>query len=555
MCIDADCKVPVFAKNQGKKRAHHFAHYPANGRPCCSGTGNGGESEEHLFAKRWIAENFKRIRFLRSRCVSCNFLEQFDTRDCAAELEGRILSSKFRADVLLYDEQGVPRFAVEVFHTHRVDTVKAEFCEAHNIQILEIKAEQCRQLKEELVHLHKDRLVQVRELLHPQVVDLQCKVCEERKRVEEKAEKERVKREEEARRHRWDAMPMWKKEILSEKDGKVEPSILLQKKHKQRSIWLQQGFHGVENFVESDVHTKYKKRPMVEKELLRGKCAECHKWLVQDYRFPSTRKVFKGQMGSWKGYDTGWYRDEPECLSFCELCVTECVRCEKYAPVQYLKKYGCCHACTTFMKKEINDLEYQIYWAQKKQEDEQAERERVERERLKREQLERERAEKQRLEREQWELERLRREREIEREEWEESQRRERERFAYRKLQLENRNSMKAKHESDLVKAKRLKNLRKELWSVIPCECCDALCSHTCWCFGCNTKCMAGDMARWGKCGACKRKVSPEEDVHAKSACNSCRLACTCSIHCRQCGETVSIQKISDAGLCRFCIP
>lgn len=353
LCIDADCKAPVFAKNQGKKRAHHFAHYPTNGRPCCSGTGNGGESEEHLFAKRWIAENFKRLKFPRTECMRCWRAEYFDTRDCTAEVEGCILSSKFRADVLLRDKQGVPRFAIEVFHTHCVDTVKAEFCEAHNIQILEIKTDVCQKLKKKVYGLAEGKRARVTDLVHPLVKQEPCEACSSIFTRDGKRYKE------------------YQKDMREDKIKKMKD-------------WIQKGFEKTEKFLKSDIHRMYKGRPRVDREKLQGKCPQCDMWLVHDKKhFPVPLYVSREQVGSWKHYNVDWYRRKgkmPREIRFCSLCVTQCVRCGENTPVETLKRHGCCRICCTVMNEQVKRAEEDFTWW----------REERERKRLKMEMLEKE---------------------------------------------------------------------------------------------------------------------------------------------------------------------
>ena len=101
---------------------------------------NCGESDEHYYAKQFIAQNIQRCVFQMGTCKKCQSRIVFPrVNTCLAEMERKIHGTNKFADVLLVSQyDGSARAAVEVFHTHRVDAAKRDACLMQGIPILEM---------------------------------------------------------------------------------------------------------------------------------------------------------------------------------------------------------------------------------------------------------------------------------------------------------------------------------------------------------------------------------------------------------------------------------
>lgn len=135
-CIDCSNNVHV---KRGDKRAWHFSHYSSKDGAVCPHK-NGGETEEHYYAKHFIAQNIHRCVFQTGKCKRCWTKILFPgANQCIAEVEKRIPGTSKVADVLLSSmHKGKARAAVEVFHTHAVDADKRDACRRQGVAILEV---------------------------------------------------------------------------------------------------------------------------------------------------------------------------------------------------------------------------------------------------------------------------------------------------------------------------------------------------------------------------------------------------------------------------------
>ena len=122
-CTCYECGRAVIPKC-GEKLTDHFAHARSDAEEACSGMGRGLESTVHLFAKKYIAEHFSQIRFVK-KCCTCG--SQCDGQ-LEAHWEGReevpVGSKKVDVGILSND---VLVAIVEVRHTHAVEPEKLEF--------------------------------------------------------------------------------------------------------------------------------------------------------------------------------------------------------------------------------------------------------------------------------------------------------------------------------------------------------------------------------------------------------------------------------------------
>lgn len=127
-CICPHCKSHLIARNQGRKKQHHFAH---EGNSDC---GKGYESALHLLAKEIIEEEkkvmlpyYKNIHSYPSQCIFQSI-----------EIEERNDSDDLQPDCVGVTEDGM-RILIEIYVTHSVDEVKTEKIVANDLNCLEIE--------------------------------------------------------------------------------------------------------------------------------------------------------------------------------------------------------------------------------------------------------------------------------------------------------------------------------------------------------------------------------------------------------------------------------
>lgn len=119
-CICAECKGELEAKNNGKKRAHHFAHADGSNNIACS------QTALHLLAKKIIAEeklvsalNNGQLEFVKVPYVE----EEKDLGDIRPDL---------------YAEYNGKPIAIEIFVTHAVGDEKYEKIQSKGLTTFEI---------------------------------------------------------------------------------------------------------------------------------------------------------------------------------------------------------------------------------------------------------------------------------------------------------------------------------------------------------------------------------------------------------------------------------
>lgn len=142
--ICPNCKEPVIlALSPERKIADHFKHKPESS---CE-IRQGGESAAHLNAKTFLAALFSKARRvdIEMRCRNCRRLEiAVLIEDYTVEVEYRIHTRKPDIAIL---RDGTVALAVEIFHTHKVDRVKAEDFSANKTKWIELKAEDAMQVR------------------------------------------------------------------------------------------------------------------------------------------------------------------------------------------------------------------------------------------------------------------------------------------------------------------------------------------------------------------------------------------------------------------------
>ena len=121
----------VKPSGRANKRAFtdYFAHVTNGGkrqRITESVCGPGGESLQHRMAKQRLREYVNVLSFATERCKVCGAEDVFHCQDCSIRLEMRSADGLWRYDCMLYDKEGVKRYALEVVHTHYTGKAKAD---------------------------------------------------------------------------------------------------------------------------------------------------------------------------------------------------------------------------------------------------------------------------------------------------------------------------------------------------------------------------------------------------------------------------------------------
>lgn len=143
------CRAPIVVKRASHRSRTHFSH-----------VGDGCERWEHAAAKRLIHDHWRSVEFLRpcARCTRGRRIEP-PAEAVEARMERGVACEIGRAiaDVLLVDDSGAPRFAIEVVETHQVSERAAgvyavtgvpwiEVWARDVLEAFEARARQCRQV-------------------------------------------------------------------------------------------------------------------------------------------------------------------------------------------------------------------------------------------------------------------------------------------------------------------------------------------------------------------------------------------------------------------------
>lgn len=105
----------------------YFAHITNGKRQRESSIcGPGGESLQHRLAKHRLREYVNVLSFATKQCTTCGTESILECKDYSIKLEMRSDDGLWRYDCMLYDTDGVKRYALEVVHKHFTGQVKAD---------------------------------------------------------------------------------------------------------------------------------------------------------------------------------------------------------------------------------------------------------------------------------------------------------------------------------------------------------------------------------------------------------------------------------------------
>ena len=136
-CVCPACRVALVAKNQGTRKAQHFAHAaPADNQGACEGF-------LHATAKRLLYERIQRgltegvgipIQWQCEHCLCChsgNLLKAVT----AVRLETKLPDANIRPDIFL-EKEGRPWTLVEIVNTHEPEPTVHEYVSTRGIRLL-----------------------------------------------------------------------------------------------------------------------------------------------------------------------------------------------------------------------------------------------------------------------------------------------------------------------------------------------------------------------------------------------------------------------------------
>jgi hypothetical protein len=119
-----------------KKRKRDNEHHPA--MHC----GSGGESMQHRLAKHKLREHVNSLSFVMEKCPSCTREVVMHFYDCSVQLEMRSENGRWRYDCMVYDNEGMRLYALEIAHTHFSGEAKIQdTLRAEGVMIAEFLAE------------------------------------------------------------------------------------------------------------------------------------------------------------------------------------------------------------------------------------------------------------------------------------------------------------------------------------------------------------------------------------------------------------------------------
>jgi hypothetical protein len=362
VCVS--CKQKVFLR-RGKKvtksgfpKINHFAHNATNVTKC-SGY-KGGETEQHLKAKKYVADNIDDFRFIDQSCDSCDTPNQahcmrFSKDDWTVLIEGQITWTALgkgkprRADILIQAKSKTDFirlrswYSIEIQHSHAVSMEKTKDLHMVGCGIIEVLASEVLAFKE------NDKPFYIRNIHSLCRIPWTCKKCVA---VLAHGRMSRWLTYEEWYASQWVYQDVLNAKIaqdlefslfIAAQDLKISTELVVRTKKRKR---LQAQAFQLMEFVET---TKF------QKTLTKcvGKCVACRAWIYHKnyHTFYATDDIMTKS--------ERWWRDavnNDDFLSnmrivnkmiFCKNCISQCLHCDTEQPIESLRKYGLCRLCNT----------------------------------------------------------------------------------------------------------------------------------------------------------------------------------------------------------------
>jgi hypothetical protein len=343
VCVS--CKQKVFLRigvkltTNGVPRMKHFAHNATNVTKC-SGY-SGGETEEHLKAKKYVADNIEDFRFIDQSCDSCHTPNpmqcfRFNKDNWTVIIEGRIKGTALgkdrprRADILLQAKSNTdlirlkPWYSIEIQHSHAVSMDKTKALHMVGCAIIEVFASEVLNFKEE------DKPFYISNVHSLCRIPWTCKACME------VVANERIAR--------WLEYEKWYQYQWVHQKRLVIETMSNEERSSKRRCLQAQAFQSMESIETEMFHNSLPKCV--------GKCVACHKWIRhENYHFFDALDLLTESEQWWRNairrdnFLMGMSRVNK--MIFCINCIRPCLNCETIQPVETLQRYGLCRLCNT----------------------------------------------------------------------------------------------------------------------------------------------------------------------------------------------------------------
>jgi hypothetical protein len=339
------CKQTVFLRigrmitKSGLPMITHFAHNAKNVNKC-SGY-KGGETEEHLEAKKYVADNIEDFRFIDQSCDSCHTPNpmqcyRFTKDGWTVTIEGQIKGTAVgkgkprRADILIQSKSNMefirlrPSYSIEILHSHAVSMEKTKVLHMVGCGIIEVLASEVLSFKE------KDKPFYIRNVHNLCRIPWTCNACMEVIADERTA--------------RWLRYERWYQyQWVHQERLFIGPMSKEERSWKRRCLQAQ----AFQSMASIKIEIFRKSLPKWV-----GKCVACHEWICHtNYHFFEDTHVMTESEQWWNNAirQDAYLRRMPIVtkMIFCINCIWPCLNCETVQPVKTLQKYGLCRFCNT----------------------------------------------------------------------------------------------------------------------------------------------------------------------------------------------------------------
>ena len=359
------CEQKVFLRKgrtirkSGQMMKSHFVHSVKNVIKC-NGY-KGGETQEHLEAKKFVADHIEDFRFIYESCDSCHAQNpmhcvRFNKGDWTVRIEGQIKGTGLgtkprRADILIQVKMKTDCirlkqwYSIEIRHSHAVSVEKTKDLHSVGCGIFEILASDVLKFKD---MLHENKPFYIRNVHSLCRIPWTCKAC-----MEVVAN---------GRTARWLAYEEWYD------DQWVHQDALNAKVAQDLEFSLFIAARDLEISSELVVRAKKRKRLQAEafqmielvettnfqKTLTKcvGKCVACHVWIRhENYLTFNATDVMTVSQRWWhdaiRNDDFLSNMKKVNKMIFCENCIWPCLNCDTAQPLETLRRYGLCRFCNT----------------------------------------------------------------------------------------------------------------------------------------------------------------------------------------------------------------
>jgi hypothetical protein len=348
------CEQKVFLREgrtirkSGKMMKSHFVHSVKNIIKC-SGY-KGGETQEHLEAKKFVADHIEHFRFIYESCDTCHapnrmHCVRFDKEDWAVRVEGQIKGTGTgtkprRADILIQVKMKTDCirlkqwYSIEIRHSHAVSMEKTMELHSVGCGIFEVLAPKVLEFKE---MSHEYKPFYIRNMHNMCRVPWTCKTCME---IVSNERMSRWIEYDEWYEHQWLTYDILKRMEVQYRHKSDEKAL----KVSQRKRMQAQAFQQL-------VSLKWIRYPKTLSKYV-GKCVTCRAWICHSNYHTFHYDDLMTETELWwhdaiKNDDFLSNLQRVRKIVYCSNCVSSCFSCDTEQPVNVLQRYGLCRFCNT----------------------------------------------------------------------------------------------------------------------------------------------------------------------------------------------------------------